>query len=96
MVIEKHPEEYHFDFSVVLNVPGKVLTTHERGEDLQQVVKKVIRSMERQVKKHLDLIRQQHLWRRPKRSARMKRKRTEALQTDSGGRSGCMHASRFC
>lgn len=62
--IEKHPRKEEYLFSLNLSLPTGTLHATGSGPDVRACIKEAFAEVEKQVKKHKELLRRDHEWKR--------------------------------
>jgi len=89
-VIERHSSRTRFRVSLRLRLPSRTLATREEGPALEPVLREAFREIERQLGKHVALVRKDYLWKRSAAREASKRLRAALASTPPAER-----AARF-
>ncbi len=80
--IEKHTTKTLFRVLLELKLPGRLLVSHEEGEDLHASLREAFAELERQLKKYRSLARNEPLWRQNKHRRRLKEAQAAASEAE--------------
>jgi len=80
--IEKHTRHELYRVLLELKVPGRLLVFHEEGEDLHLALREALAELERQLKKHKSLARNEPLWRQNKHRRKLKAEQQAASEAE--------------
>lgn len=70
--LEKHRNRSLYRARLSLHLPGRTLTAEEEAHDCASVVREVLAELRRQLKRFKHLSRNDHLWKRPRRRAKLR------------------------
>ena len=73
-VLEKHPKRQFYHLSLNLNLPGRTLSAREGKSKLEAVLNAAFQEIDRQLKKHKAFLRREHIWKRPARRKKLRKK----------------------
>ncbi|RMG54280.1 MAG: sigma-70 family RNA polymerase sigma factor [Acidobacteria bacterium] len=74
-IVEKNPTRELYRISLVLNLPGRTLVAQDERHDAEAVIREAFIELERQLKKYKELLRNEHLWKRPARREAVRQER---------------------